>query len=78
MLEQVTTIRGKSPNSPKKFIPFSEKSRAPAYTDRILWKSNEDIQQLTYMSHDSLISSDHKPVSSIIRIKVNNRPDKPN
>ncbi|KAF9928423.1 hypothetical protein FBU30_002381 [Linnemannia zychae] len=52
----------------------SEKRRAPAYTDRILWRSknpeSDSVKPLFYRSSMDLTLSDHKPVSALFRIKV--------
>ncbi|CAG8439804.1 7372_t:CDS:10 [Ambispora gerdemannii] len=50
----------------------SEKKRAPAWTDRILWRSKDSdgIKQLAYRSHIDITQSDHKPVSAIFTMKI--------
>ncbi|KAK2727318.1 hypothetical protein QYM36_007971 [Artemia franciscana] len=47
----------------------SEKNRAPAWTNRFLWKA-DDVDQIVYRSHPSLRISDHKPVSSLFEISI--------
>lgn len=48
----------------------SEKYRAPAWCDRVLYKG-ERISQLEYNSVMSLRLSDHKPVYAIFSTGVN-------
>jgi phosphatidylinositol-bisphosphatase len=61
----------------------SEKRRAPAWTDRVLWRKaraylephakeghHSDIQLTSYASCMDLMMSDHKPVNAIMRLKA--------
>ncbi|XP_030566792.1 type II inositol 1,4,5-trisphosphate 5-phosphatase isoform X1 [Drosophila novamexicana] len=50
----------------------SEKQRAPAYCDRVLWKGKR-IEQLAYNSVMEIRQSDHKPVYAIFRVKIKTR-----
>ena len=49
----------------------SEKHRAPAWCDRVLYHSEDDsIKVLKYVSHPEMIISDHKPVSATCDLEV--------
>jgi endonuclease/exonuclease/phosphatase family metal-dependent hydrolase len=48
----------------------SAKRRAPAWTDRVLWRRGEHIRGVSYGSHVSLRDSDHRPVSAILELSV--------
>lgn len=50
----------------------SEKQRAPAYCDRVLWKGNH-IKQLAYDCVMQIRASDHKPVFAIFSTKIKTR-----
>jgi len=50
----------------------SEKQRAPAYCDRVLWKGTR-IEQLAYNSIMEIRQSDHKPVYAVFRVKIKTR-----
>ncbi|XP_030380694.1 type II inositol 1,4,5-trisphosphate 5-phosphatase [Scaptodrosophila lebanonensis] len=53
----------------------TEKMRAPAYCDRILWKGDR-IEQLAYNSVMEMRESDHKPVYAIFNVKIKTRDEK--
>ena len=64
------------------YLTCSPKQRAPAWTDRILWRVNRrasidtdylSIEQLHYKSHSDMLWSDHRPVSSEFLAKVRMR-----
>lgn len=49
----------------------SEKNRAPAWCDRILYYSQSDLlEAMDYSSYPEMIISDHKPVSCFYNAKV--------
>ncbi|ORX90705.1 DNase I-like protein [Basidiobolus meristosporus CBS 931.73] len=50
----------------------NEKKRIPSWCDRILWCANkeENVKQLFYQSQNSMVSSDHKPVSALFNVSV--------
>jgi hypothetical protein len=50
----------------------SEKQRTPSWTDRILWLDNreETVTLRSYGACQSLVASDHKPVSAVFDVQV--------
>ena len=56
----------------------SEKRRAPAWCDRILWRSREPdrVQQLHYRRYEANVS-DHRPISAAFRISVKSVSEEP-
>lgn len=49
----------------------SKKQRVPSWTDRILWKTDENIVNLAYSSVPSLKISDHRPIFGQYEVSVN-------
>lgn len=50
----------------------SEKQRTPSWTDRIQWLSwhKGTIESLHYKAHHDIMLSDHRPVSSLLKVQV--------
>jgi hypothetical protein len=50
--------------------------RAPAYCDRVLWRTAEPglISQASYEAHEHVASSDHVPVSALLFLRVRDFP----
>lgn len=49
----------------------SEKRRAPAWCDRILYQGSGKIKQIDYRRHELRVS-DHRPVTGLFRMRVKN------
>lgn len=77
-LEETRHFREKFPMFKEHMIEFKptykyngkvlSSKRTPAYCDRIMYSSIFDASSLSYKSLDSVISSDHKPVTCLINI----------
>lgn len=73
------TIKKKKKGKKGSFSLFTR--RRPSWTDRILYKVNEDVYenitlkavQSNYQRHSSYVQSDHKPVTSEFNIVVTKR-----
>jgi len=54
------------------------KQRVPSWCDRVLWKSlpalADDVACEAYTGHGSIATSDHKPVSAVLRVRVRPAP----
>ncbi|KAL1521637.1 hypothetical protein AB1Y20_021295 [Prymnesium parvum] len=49
----------------------SDKQRAPAWTDRVLWCSRkQDLKCLLYSSERNVVTSDHKPVKALFEFST--------
>jgi len=60
-----------APASPRVYGDEEGKQRVPSYTDRVLYRCNSksiEIVCLEYTSVDTIVSSDHSPVRSIMNV----------
>ena len=48
----------------------SRKRRAPAWTDRVVWRGSEHVRCLNYSRVDALRTSDHRPVVASLELSV--------
>ncbi|KAL2423954.1 putative inositol polyphosphate 5-phosphatase C9G1.10c [Exophiala dermatitidis] len=48
----------------------SEKKRAPAWCDRLLYRGPGRVKQIEYRRHDGVRTSDHRPVSGLFKLRV--------
>ena len=47
----------------------SSKRRAPAWTDRVVWRRSELVRPITYTRHE-MRESDHRPVSALLQLSL--------
>ena len=48
----------------------SAKLRCPAWTDRVLWKSEYNVKCISYECYQGVVNSDHKPVWAMFEVTV--------
>ena len=48
----------------------SDKARAPAWCDRVLWRTKQKVTPLTYDSCPHVVRSDHKPIKFVARVEL--------
>ncbi|EXJ91921.1 hypothetical protein A1O3_00471 [Capronia epimyces CBS 606.96] len=48
----------------------SEKKRAPAWCDRLLYRGPGRVRQTEYRRHEGVRTSDHRPVSGVFKLRI--------